>query len=334
MFTVIQPASSSVLLQRANAQAGQEDIADAFIVPVVDVVVEEKDQTIKAVDAIDEETGAIVLAMSPSGDIHAEFAQAQAETTQDDVTRYITREGDTLADIADIFDISVATIKYANPGIADKKIKPGQELEIPPVDGVKYKVQKGDTIGGIAAKFKVSAEDIRDFNYIFDNKIVAGKTLFIPEGKPLPPKPKKTTPSYGSSKPVASPGFSFSGTLGKPVNGTLTSGYGPRGGGMHRGVDWGAPTGTPIYAAASGYVKKASVGYNGGYGKVVVIGHDTISLDTLYAHMSKIAVTPGQYVNKGEVIGYIGSTGRSTGPHLHFEVRKNGKPVNPSGYLR
>ena len=171
-FLIIQPVSSSVLLQRANAQANHEDITDSFVVPAVDFAFEEKTETIAATDAIDMESGALVLAMSPSGDIHAEFDQAaETDATQDDVTRYIAREGDTLADIADIFDISVATIKYANPSVADKKIQPGQELEIPPVDGVKYKVQKGDTIGGISAKFKVSAEDIRDFNYIFDNKI-------------------------------------------------------------------------------------------------------------------------------------------------------------------
>lgn len=322
-------------MQRAHAQTNEEDIVDAFVVPPVVASAQKETITVAARNTIDTETGAFSPAMSPAGETLVALETIDTDATQDDITRYIAREGDTLADIASIFDVSVSTITYANPEVKKGKIQPGQELEIPPVDGVKYKVQRGDTISGIAAKFDVDAQDIRDFNYIFDNKVVAGKTLFIPEGKPLPapqPAPKKPSSSRGSSSShTNNPGFSFNGTLGKPVNGTLTSGYGHRSSGMHRGIDWGAPSGTPIYAAASGHVKKASTGYNGGYGNVVVIGHGDI--DTLYAHMSRVATTPGQYVEKGELIGYVGTTGRSTGNHLHFEVRKDGRPVNPNGYL-
>mgnify|MGYP001167474163 CR=1 FL=1 len=114
-----------------------------------------------------------------------------------------------------------------------------------------------------------------------------------------------------------------------PVNGTLTSRFGPRWGRMHEGIDIAAPTGRPIGAAAAGTVIVA--GWGGGYGNLVVVSHGSIS--TAYAHMSRIAVSNGQQVSRGTVLGAVGSTGHSTGPHLHFEVRVNGAPQNPINYL-
>jgi murein DD-endopeptidase MepM/ murein hydrolase activator NlpD len=115
-----------------------------------------------------------------------------------------------------------------------------------------------------------------------------------------------------------------------PVQGVLTSPYGMRWGRMHEGIDIGAATGTPIYAAAGGTVIYA--GWEGGYGNLTVIDHGN-GLATAYGHQSQIAVSSGQTVSRGQLIGYIGSTGHSTGPHLHFEVRVNGTPVNPLSYL-
>jgi murein DD-endopeptidase MepM/ murein hydrolase activator NlpD len=117
-----------------------------------------------------------------------------------------------------------------------------------------------------------------------------------------------------------------------PVHGRLTSGFGERFHPIlgyerfHAGVDLGAPLGTPIVAAADGRV--VSAGWRGGYGRAVQIAHSG-GLDTLYGHMSRIAAAPGEMVRRGEVIGYVGSSGLSTGPHLHFEVTKDGRPVNP-----
>ncbi len=115
-----------------------------------------------------------------------------------------------------------------------------------------------------------------------------------------------------------------------PVQGVLTSTYGMRWGRMHEGIDIGAPQGTPIYAAASGTVIYA--GWEGGYGNLTVIDHGN-GLATAYGHQSQLAVSTGQTVTRGQVIGYVGSTGHSTGPHLHFEVRVNGVPNDPLGYL-
>lgn len=124
-------------------------------------------------------------------------------------------------------------------------------------------------------------------------------------------------------------GVSSSGLI-WPVSGPITSPFGERWGGFHPGIDIGASMGTPIKAAASGRVIVS--GYNGGYGNLVVIDHGN-GLATAYAHQSSIAVSVGQQVGQGQVIGYVGSTGFSTGPHLHFEVRVNGSPVDPMGYL-
>jgi murein DD-endopeptidase MepM/ murein hydrolase activator NlpD len=115
-----------------------------------------------------------------------------------------------------------------------------------------------------------------------------------------------------------------------PINGTITSPFGPRWGSFHPGIDIGAPTGTPIRAAAEGRVVMAS--YNGGYGNYTCIAHSG-SLSTCYAHQSSFATSSGATVSQGEVIGYVGSTGFSTGPHLHFEVRVNGVPQDPLNYL-
>jgi len=273
--------------------------------------------------------------LTTTGDL-PEITTPLEEFSADDQTRYIVRDGDTFADIAGIFDVSVATIKNANSQASKTKLKAGTELIIPPIDGTPYTIRKGDTFSGIAKKFDVSADDIADFNYIFDRTtVVAGREIFIPNGAPLAEPTitvRTTAPSPSSASRSTTPSYAFSGSLVKPVYGPVTSPYGQRSMGMHRGIDFGAPVGTPIYAAGSGYVKKASTGFNGGFGTMAVIGHG--DFDTLYAHMSRIATKTGAYVEQGQVIGYVGSTGRSTGPHLHFEVRVGGKPVNPSSYIR
>ncbi len=115
-----------------------------------------------------------------------------------------------------------------------------------------------------------------------------------------------------------------------PVNGTLTSGFGPRWGRMHEGIDIAGGSGTPIAAAAAGTVIVA--GWNGGYGNMVVVDHGG-GISTAYAHMSSISVSVGQSVGQGTVVGGMGTTGHSTGVHLHFEVRVNGAATNPLAYL-
>ena len=138
-----------------------------------------------------------------------------------------------------------------------------------------------------------------------------------------------STISSQSAAPAAAPPSPSSG-LTWPVSGPITSPFGMRWGSLHPGIDIGAGAGTPIHAAASGRVLVA--GYSGGYGNLIVIDHGN-GLATAYAHQSSLAAALGQEVSQGQVIGYVGSTGFSTGPHLHFEVRVSGSPVDPMGYL-
>jgi murein DD-endopeptidase MepM/ murein hydrolase activator NlpD len=135
--------------------------------------------------------------------------------------------------------------------------------------------------------------------------------------------------SSSSTSPAAPPAASTTGLI-WPVNGPITSPFGPRWGGFHPGIDIGVPTGTPIQAAAAGTV--IWCGWQSGYGNLVVIDHHN-GIATAYAHQSRIAVSCNQDVAQGQLIGYVGCTGFCTGPHLHFEVRVNGAPVDPLGYL-
>ena len=138
-----------------------------------------------------------------------------------------------------------------------------------------------------------------------------------------------TSAIHSHSVPSTSSTPSSSGLI-WPVSGPITSPYGMRWGSLHPGIDIGAGTGTPIRAAAAGRVIVA--GYSGGYGNLIVVDHGN-GIATAYAHQSSLAASAGQRVGQGQVIGYVGSTGFSTGPHLHFEVRINGSPVDPLGYL-
>jgi murein DD-endopeptidase MepM/ murein hydrolase activator NlpD len=133
-----------------------------------------------------------------------------------------------------------------------------------------------------------------------------------------------------ASAASASPVVSGSGQLSWPVSGAVTSGFGVRWGRMHEGIDIAVGTGTPVHAAAAGTVIYA--GWMEGYGNLVVIDHGN-GLSTAYGHNSALASSVGQTVSAGQVIAYSGSTGHSTGPHVHFEVRVNGSPVDPLGYL-
>jgi murein DD-endopeptidase MepM/ murein hydrolase activator NlpD len=139
-----------------------------------------------------------------------------------------------------------------------------------------------------------------------------------------------TTPTTATAPPTTAPRPPSSSGMIWPTAGSVTSEYGPRWGRMHQGIDISAPTGTPIYAAMAGTV--IFVGVQSGYGNIVIVDHGG-GLTTAYAHQSQMASSVGQRVAQGELIGYVGSTGRSTGPHLHFETRVNGSAQNPRNYL-
>jgi LysM repeat protein len=256
------------------------------------------------------------------------------------ISVYTVRDGDTLSIIAKMYGVSVNTIVWAN-NLQSRSLSPGQTLVILPVTGVLYTVKSGDSIKSIAKKYNSDEVDIMEYNDISsDADLHAGDTLTIPDAEAggsgaaqssgpswlvkIDQRIKKglaTAPAHNTNGPDFEDYYSF------PVpSGVITQG-------LHgyNAVDIGAPTGTPIYAAAAGdvIIARGGGGWNGGYGNYVVISHPN-GTQTLYGHMSKVIVSSGDRVYRGELIGYVGKTGEATGPHVHFEVRG---AKNPFGDL-
>ena len=245
----------------------------------------------------------------------------------DGIVVYVVQEGDTLSEIAESFDISVNKIKWENN--LGNTIKPGQELRMLPVTGIRHTIQKGDTFGKIANMYDVEIEDITIYNDIDATKLVPGKKIIIPNGVKQAVVKSSVKVSSSSSSGGSKVSFSSSSDNGyyiRPTTGPITSKFGPRKGSYHYGSDIGAPNGTPIVAMAAGTVIKTSCG--SGYGKCLVIQHGN-GTQTLYAHASALYVNVGTQVKQGQKIAAVGSTGRSTGNHLHFEIiEANGKKRN------
>ncbi|MCS6956567.1 MAG: M23 family metallopeptidase [Patescibacteria group bacterium] len=244
------------------------------------------------------------------------------------IENYQVKGGDSLEKIAKMFDISIDTIKWANDLKTDA-IKPGQVLKIPPVTGVVHKVVSGDTVYSIAKKYGVDAQNI--VNYIWNDfadqetfALTVGQIIFVPGGVIKP------TPAPASSRFIASiqAGVRGSSNFIWPTSGAITQYYIW----YHQALDIANPSSPPILAADSGTVVYAGcVGW--GYGCHVIINHNN-GYQTLYAHLSRYDVDAGDFVSQGQQIGIMGSTGRSTGTHLHFEIRNGGQLINPLNFLK
>ncbi|GAB4539174.1 MAG: hypothetical protein Kow0063_27730 [Anaerolineae bacterium] len=277
----------------------------------------------------------LLLASSPTqdGEIVVRAAVPYTiipERPRDEITRYVVQSGDTIFGIAARFGLAPETIMWANGRFVEDNpdlLRIGQELVILPVDGVYHQVGGSDTIEAIAAAYKVEPAAI--INYPLNDldpdnpQIVAGQWLVVPGGtKPYIPR---TVVAY--SGPIPEDASRGTGVFGWPTAGQITQGYWDR----HRAIDIGTWQGAPVVAADSGYVVAAGWD-DSGYGRMVVIDHSN-GFQTLYAHMQVYYVEVGDSVAKGEQIGEVGSTGNSSGPHLHFEVRQNGIQRNPFGFL-
>ena len=249
--------------------------------------------------------------------------------TVEEVKTYVVQPGDTIFGIADQFGLSPETIQWTNPALEDNPdlLSVGQELTILPLDGVYHQVGSDDTIEGIAATFKADPEAIINYHLNEldpENPVIkAGQWLIIPGGS-KPYKPKYVSVAHANAPQSAQGG---TGTFQWPTNGTITQEFWSG----HRALDIGAWTGAPIYAADSGYVTAAQWD-DTGYGRMIIIDHGN-GFKTLYAHLSVLYVSVGDEVTQGQQIGEMGSTGNSTGPHLHFEVILNGVQRNPWGFL-
>jgi murein DD-endopeptidase MepM/ murein hydrolase activator NlpD len=234
---------------------------------------------------------------------------------------YTVKSGDTISDLARNFGLNQDTLISYNEIKQSRFLQIGQVLKIPNQDGLLYTVKKGDTLAAIAEKYQTDTGTIQTVNELFSEHITVGSRIFIP-GARL---------DWMDLQEINGDLFMW------PVYGYLTSLYGYRASPFtgarqfHSGIDIGAAMGTPIRAAMGGRV--IVVAYDDSYGNYVVITHHG-GYRTLYGHMNVVRVKPGAYVAAGERIGEVGSTGRSTGPHLHFTVYKNGVTVNPRALLK
>lgn len=240
---------------------------------------------------------------------------------------YTVRGGDTLDKIAKKFDVSVDTIRWAN-NLKSDTIKPGQVLKIPPVTGVVHKVLSGETVYSIAKKYGVNAQNI--VNYVWNDfadqdtfALTAGQILYVPGGV-IKPAPVVNTQFIASIQA----GVRGSSNFIWPTSGVISQypiWY-------HMALDIANPSSPSVIAADSGTVTFAGC-LNWGYGCHVIIDHGN-GYQSLYAHLSRYDVEPGDSVGQGRVIGIMGSTGRSTGTHLHFEIRSGGQLLNPLNFLK
>lgn len=248
---------------------------------------------------------------------------------RDSIINYEVQTGDTIKSIAQKFGVDENTLRWQN-NLTGDKIKVGQNLEILPVAGIAHKVQKGDTVYSIAKKYDSDPQAIADFPFnTFSNdetfELAIGQTVIVPDGVmpaavPTSPRIRQITPDAGTV--VASGQFVW------PTSGTISQRFSW----YHPGLDIANKSVPVVLAADSGRVVEA--GWDGsGYGNMIMIDHGN-GFKTRYAHLSQVFVIPGQTVARGSSIGKMGSTGRSTGPHTHFEIYLNGVRVNPLSYLK
>lgn len=268
------------------------------------------DPSLKPVSEITFDGGEALLSETgPSTD-----APDKVDNSNGQISTYTVRSGDSLAKIAEMFDVTANTILWANDLAKGSVLKAGQTLVILPMSGVLHTVVKGDTLNTIAKKYNGDVSEIASFNDLkITDKLSVGDTILIPDGQVS----SSIRPSASGSRLVTSGGPTYSGYYIKPFVG------GHRTQGLHgyNGVDYGLPVGSSLFASAAGTViVSKNSGWNGGYGNYVVIEHPN-KTQTVYGHMSSVSVSVGQKVTQGQLIGYSGNTGRSTGPHLHFEVR-------------
>lgn len=280
-------------------------------------------------EALGEEAKDVVL-----GQVSSEIETILSEKPRAEVVDYTVQEGDTLAAIGDKFGVSLETVLWTN-GLTEKsKIKPGQILKVPPVTGVVHTVRRGETIQSIAKKYDVESQNIVNwpFNEFVNDETFAlavGQTLVVPEGvmpatPVLPSRPRlgpRITPDAGS---IAGTGQFVWPTQGKITQSPVW---------YHMALDIANREMPDVVAADSGTVIEAGWPDRSGYGNRVIIDHGN-GFQTLYAHMSQVYVRVGQGVARGVAVGKMGSTGRSSGIHLHFEVREGGVLKNPWNYLQ
>jgi murein DD-endopeptidase MepM/ murein hydrolase activator NlpD len=280
--------------------------------------------------------GSALIAMAPPDSAYID----QLTTRRSGVSEYTVQEGDLLSFIASDFGVSTQSILWANSLKDADSISPGQILRIPPVSGVIHKAGSNDSAASLAKKYGVAEDRIIAYNHLpKDGSVLPGTEIIVPDGHPasVPMTPKATTASIDSKiKRVGTYTAAGSALTALKFNYLPDLGdyfkiptFGFNWGILHdrNGVDIANSCGTPIYAAADGVVSFAvASGWNGGFGKYIKISHSN-GTETLYGHLSKILISSGQAIGRGDKIGLMGTTGQSTGCHLHFEVHGARNPL-------
>jgi murein DD-endopeptidase MepM/ murein hydrolase activator NlpD len=284
-------------------------------------------------------TPILAVSTATAPDFYTYQAEEVRQYRGGEIITHVVEEGETISSIAERYGLRSETVLWANNLTEKSTIKPGQSLEILPVDGVRHKVVRGDTIYSIGKKYGLTGSQVQmiidyPFNEFLNDEtfdLVAGQYLMVPEGK-LQVAAKTTTPSsrtnFGTFTPDAGT-VSATGSFIWPASGGISQGYTF----YHKAIDISNGGGGPILAADAGTVVVAGWVDGYGYGNRVMIDHGN-GFATLYAHLSVVQVQLGQRVGRGDVIGQMGSTGRSTGTHLHFEIRQGGALQNPFNFLR
>ncbi len=252
---------------------------------------------------------ALIAEDGPSGGL---VENKKDHPISDKISIYVVRKGDTLGTIAKMFGVSINTIRWSND-IQGSTISPGQTLVILPVSGVRHVVKKGDTLASITKTYKGDLEEVKTYNNVTEKTTLAvGDIIIVPDGEIL----SQSSSSGVIRTKIIQSVKEYAGYYLRPVSGKRTQGIHG-----YNAVDIAAKAGTPILASAKGLViVSRNGGWNGGYGTYIVIQHDN-GTQTLYSHNQENTVKQGETVEQGQVIGYVGQTGKATGAHLHFEVR-------------
>lgn len=238
-----------------------------------------------------------------------------------EIQTYKVRPGDSVGAIAARFGIRADSLVSMNGIKNARSLKSGTELRVPNMDGLLHSVAKGESLASIAARYKVEPSLLADANDLGSSLLRPGQAVFIP-GARIPEAELKRVFGEYAVWPLRGPLSSAFGYRDNPFTGVRQ---------FHTGIDIVAPSGTPIKAAMDGTV--ADAGYNVIFGNYVILNHAE-GVQTLYGHMTKISVVRGQRLSQGATVGTVGSTGYSTGPHLHFGFFRGGTPVNPAKYLK
>lgn len=256
---------------------------------------------------------------------------------QDKPIQYESKAGDTVEKISRRYHVSPNTIVKNNASDKiDDVLEPGTKLTILPVDGIAHPVEKSETLAELSKRYDVGVQEIIDANQLDNPHMISERQkIIIPNATDLKkrPKPVSVMQAIQNSRTGKSPQVTISKTgrrLSWPSAGVVSSNFGWRWFRMHNGMDVAAPVGTAIKAVKEGRVVYS--GWMGGYGYAIDIDHGN-GLRTRYAHCSALKVSVGQQVGRGQVIAAMGSTGNSTGPHLHFEVHQNGRAIDPRRFF-